>query len=80
LDDLKNRPTKDDLNNAVKKTEDKFKDYIDPNDKDKLKKAAEDAGIGLTQKDIDDAVQKERDKWKGFIDPKDLEQEAKKAG
>jgi len=65
LGDLKNRPTQEDLNKAVKKAEDKYKDYINPNnlnnpaDKAKLEKAAKDAG---------------------FISPNDLENEAKKKG
>ncbi|CAI2174713.1 1727_t:CDS:2 [Funneliformis geosporum] len=48
LDDLKNRPTRDDLNNAVKNAEEKYKDYINPNspgDKNKLEQAAKDAGF-----------------------------------
>jgi len=48
-----------------------LKSYINPNDKDKLKEAAKNAGFGFSQKDIDDAVEKEKNKWKGFIDPKD---------
>jgi len=48
LDDLKKRPTQEDLNNAVKKAEDNYKDYINPKnpgDKAKLEQAAKDAGF-----------------------------------
>jgi len=49
LNDLKNRPTQDDLNKAVKDAvsnkEKEYKDYINPNDKDKLGKAAKEAGF-----------------------------------
>ncbi|CAG8714506.1 26727_t:CDS:2, partial [Racocetra persica] len=64
-DDLKNRPTQEDLNKAakdaedkaVKNTEDKFKDYINPNDptqKDKLEAAAKNQGMQV-EKDIKEA-------------------------
>jgi hypothetical protein len=69
LDDLKKRPTQEDLNNAVKtaekNVENKYKDYINPKDsagKAKLEQAAKNIG---------------------FIDPKDnnaLKQAAKTAG
>ncbi|CAG8620108.1 20_t:CDS:1, partial [Paraglomus occultum] len=41
--------------------ENKLKDFINPNDKNKLEKVAKDAGFGFTQKDIDEAVQKEKE-------------------
>jgi hypothetical protein len=62
LDDLKNRPTKDDLNNAVKNVEDKFKNHIDPNDKNKLEAAAKDQG--MIPKNEFDGVKDELGKWK----------------
>lgn len=48
LDDLKKRPTQEDLTSAVKNAKDEFKDYINPknpDDKNKLEQAAKDAGF-----------------------------------
>jgi len=58
LDDLKNRPTQDDLKKAVKNESDKYKDYINPTDpgqKSKLEQAAKDAGF-VTKEEYDKVV------------------------
>jgi len=77
LDDLKKRPTQEDLNNAVKNAKDEFKDYINPKnpaDKAKVEQAAIDAGFispndleskakekGMVSKAEYDKVKQERD-------------------
>ncbi|MCE8163692.1 MAG: hypothetical protein I3273_03750 [Candidatus Moeniiplasma glomeromycotorum] len=92
--DYKNRPTEQEkeeaVNNARQQEVDKYRNHIDPADKDKLKEAAEKVGFGFTQKDIDDAVNKEKEKWNDYVDPRNyrtdwidpnnLESEAKRAG
>ncbi|CFW92859.1 protein of unknown function (L domain-like) [endosymbiont DhMRE of Dentiscutata heterogama] len=89
LDDLKNRPTQEDLNKAakdaedkaVKNTEDKFKDYINPNDpaqKDKLEAAAKNQG--MVPKNEFDGVKNELGQWKDKFPNKTPDQAAKETG
>ena len=65
IEELKNRPTKDDLSNAVKNAEDKFKDYIDPNDKGKIETAARGQGM-VSKSELDQANGKVKDYEEGL--------------
>ncbi|MCE8159301.1 MAG: hypothetical protein I3270_01875 [Candidatus Moeniiplasma glomeromycotorum] len=59
MEDLKNRPTKEQLNQAVQAKEEEFKDFINPSDKDEIQAAAEKQG--MVSKENYDKVVKERD-------------------
>ncbi|CAG8508320.1 34806_t:CDS:2 [Racocetra persica] len=52
------------VDNACQQEADKYKNHIDPTNKDKLKNAAKEAGFGFEKKDIDNAREAEKAGWK----------------